>query len=167
MVAVIKEAFPSMRPMRMQDLEQVAHIEGTAYEFPWTLGIFRDCLRAGYACWVLTRTGDEVLGYGVLSVAVGEAHVLNVCIDPKQQGEGHGRRLMKRLIDLARWHGAQRIFLEVRPSNKNAIALYDTLGFNEIGRRPNYYPARRGREDAIVLALELLEPEPAANSDES
>ena len=167
MVAVIKEAFPSMRPMRMQDLEQVAKIEGNAYEFPWTLGIFRDCLRAGYACWVMARTGDEVIGYGVLSVAVGEAHVLNVCIDPKQQGAGHGRRLMKRIIDLARWHGAQRIVLEVRPSNLHAIALYDSLGFNEIGRRPNYYPARRGREDAIVLALELLDPEPAANSDDA
>ena len=167
MVAVIKEAFPCMRPMRMQDLEQVARIEGLAYEFPWTLGIFRDCLRAGYACWVMTRTGEEVIGYGVLSVAVGEAHVLNVCIDPRQQGGGHGRRLMKRLIDLARWHGAQRIFLEVRPSNLHAIALYDSLGFNEIGRRPNYYPAKRGREDAIVLALELLDPEPAANSEEA
>jgi len=92
----------------------------------------------------------------VLSVAAGEAHLLNVCVAPRLQGEGHGRRLMKRLIDLARWHQAQRIFLEVRPSNPRAIRLYHDLGFNEIGRRPNYYPARQGREDALVLALELL-----------
>ena len=156
MVAVRQESFPSLRPMREEDLTQVAKIEAAGYEFPWTLGIFRDCLRAGYGCWVLARPGDEIVGYGILSVAAGEAHVLNVCVDPSEQGGGHGRRLMKRLIDLARWHEAHRIFLEVRPSNTRAIALYHDLGFNEIGRRPNYYPAKKGREDALVLALELL-----------
>lgn len=155
-VAVRKESFPALRPMREDDLEHVARIEAAGYEFPWTLGIFRDCLRAGYGCWVLSRTGDEIVGYGILSVAAGEAHVLNVCVDPAEQGAGHGRRLMKRLVDLARWHEAHRIFLEVRPSNERAIALYHDLGFNEIGRRPNYYPAKKGREDALVLAMELL-----------
>ena len=155
MVAVVREPAPTLRPMRPEDVAEVSRIEASAYEFPWTEGIFRDCLRAGYGCWVLSRDA-ELLGYGVLSVAAGEAHVLNVCIAPRVQGEGHGRRLMKRLIDLARWHQAQRIFLEVRPSNPRAIRLYDDLGFNEIGRRPNYYPARHGREDALVMALELL-----------
>jgi ribosomal-protein-alanine N-acetyltransferase len=155
MVAVVREPAPALRPMRPEDVPEVARIEASAYEFPWTEGIFRDCLRAGYGCWVLARDAD-ILGYGVLSVAAGEAHVLNVCIAPRVQGEGHGRRLMKRLVDLARWHQAERIFLEVRPSNPRAIRLYDDLGFNEIGRRPNYYPARHGREDALVMALELL-----------
>jgi ribosomal-protein-alanine N-acetyltransferase len=155
MVAVVKELYPAMRPLREEDLDEVARIEAACYEFPWTLGIFRDCLRAGYGCWVLAHAA-EVVGYGVLSVAAGEAHVLNVCVAPEEQGKGHGRRLMKRLIDLARWHRAERIFLEVRPSNRAAMALYDDLGFNEIGRRPNYYPARQGREDAIVMAMELL-----------
>jgi ribosomal-protein-alanine N-acetyltransferase len=155
MVAVVREPAPSLRPMRPEDVPEVARIEASAYEFPWTEGIFRDCLRAGYGCWVLARD-TELLGYGVLSVAAGEAHVLNICIAPRVQGEGHGRRLMRRLVDLARWHQAQRIFLEVRPSNPRAIRLYDDLGFNEIGRRPNYYPARNGREDALVMALELL-----------
>jgi ribosomal-protein-alanine N-acetyltransferase len=155
MVAVVRPASPTLRPMRAEDVVEVARIEAAAYEFPWTEGIFRDCLRAGYGCWVLARDA-ELLGYGVLSVAAGEAHVLNVCIAPHQQGEGHGRRLMRRLIDLARWHQAMRIFLEVRPSNPRAIGLYHDLGFNEIGRRPNYYPARGGREDALVMALELL-----------
>jgi ribosomal-protein-alanine N-acetyltransferase len=160
MVAVVREPSPSLRPMRVEDVETIAGIEASAYEFPWTVGIFRDCIRAGYGCWVLAQDND-VLGYGVLSVAAGEAHVLNVCIAPRMQGAGHGRRLMKRLIDLARWHQAQRIFLEVRPSNPRAIRLYDDLGFNEIGRRPNYYPARNGREDALVMALELFhEPSP-------
>lgn len=155
MVAVVREPLPALRPMRADDVDAIARIEASAYEFPWTAGIFRDCLRAGYGCWVLAQD-DEILGYGVLSVAAGEAHVLNVCIAPRAQGAGHGRHLMKRLVDLARWHRAQRIFLEVRPSNPRAIRLYDDLGFNEIGRRPNYYPARNGREDALVMALELL-----------
>jgi ribosomal-protein-alanine N-acetyltransferase len=157
-VAVVKDPYPALRPMREEDLDEVSRIEGAAYEFPWTLGIFRDCLRAGYGCWVLARA-HEIIGYGVLSVAAGEAHVLNVCVDVNEQGQGHGRRLMKRLIDLARWHQAHRVFLEVRPSNPRAIALYHDLGFNEIGRRPNYYPARQGREDAVVMAMELIGPE--------
>jgi ribosomal-protein-alanine N-acetyltransferase len=155
MVAIARDVYPALRPMREDDLEAVARIESSAYEFPWTPGIFRDCLRAGYGCWVLAHAA-EVVGYGVLSVAAGEAHVLNVCVAPAQQGAGHGRRLMKRLIDLARWHQCERIYLEVRPSNKRAIGLYHDLGFNEIGRRPNYYPARAGREDAIVMAMELI-----------
>lgn len=159
MVAVVRHLMPTLRPMRAEDVDEVARIESEAYEFPWSGGIFRDCLRAGYGCWVLAQD-DLVVGYGVLSVAAGEAHVLNVCIAPDAQGHGHGRRLMRRLIDLARWHQAQRIFLEVRPSNPRAIALYHDLGFNEIGRRPNYYPARTGREDALVMALELLHDSP-------
>lgn len=155
MAAVVKELYPALRPMKPDDLDDVARIEAAAYEFPWTQGIFRDCLRASYGCWVLAHHMD-VVGYGVISVAAGEAHILNVCIAPEEQRKGHGRRLMLRLIDLARWHKAQRIFLEVRPSNPRAIGLYDDLGFNEIGRRPTYYPARQGREDAIVMAMELL-----------
>jgi ribosomal-protein-alanine N-acetyltransferase len=155
MNAQAREPLPTLRAMREGDLERVAAIEHQAYAFPWTYGIFRDCLRAGYGCWVMEQL-DEVIGYAILSVAAGEAHVLNICILPMAQGAGHGRRLMRRVIDLARWHRAERIFLEVRPSNARAIALYHDLGFNEIGRRPNYYPAHAGREDALVMAMELL-----------
>jgi ribosomal-protein-alanine N-acetyltransferase len=95
----------------------------------------------------------------VLSCAAAEAHVLNLCVAPEHQGHGHGRHLLRRLVDIARWHMSDRVFLEVRPSNPGAIALYHSEGFNEIGRRPNYYPAPRGREDAIVMARELLPPE--------
>jgi ribosomal-protein-alanine N-acetyltransferase len=147
---------PQMRAMNEVDLAEVIQIELRAYEFPWTLGIFKDCLRAGYGCFVLA-THAEILGYFVLSVAAREGHVLNICIDPAEQGHGHGRRLMKRLLDLARWYRCERVFLEVRPSNPRAIALYHDLGFNEIGRRPRYYPAKNGREDAIVMAIELIE----------
>lgn len=144
-----------MRPMTGRDVAQVMAIETSAYPFPWTAGIFADCIRAGYACWLL-EDGEVLVGYGVLSVAAGEAHLLNLCIAPSSQGHGLGAHLLGKMVELARWHRAQRIFLEVRPSNRAAVALYDRAGFNEIGRRPNYYPADRGREDALVLALELL-----------
>jgi ribosomal-protein-alanine N-acetyltransferase len=147
-----------MRSMRQDDLDAVAAIEVRAYAFPWTPGIFRDCLRVGHECWVLDcRAG--IIGYGVLSCAAAEAHVLNICVAPEHQGHGHGRHILRRLVDIARWHMSDRIFLEVRPSNPGAIALYDSEGFNEIGLRPNYYPAPKGREDAIVMARELLLPD--------
>lgn len=158
MAANLQDPISSFRAMRTQDLEAVSRIELTAYPHPWTFGIFRDCLAAGYECWVLERSG-ELIGYGVLSVAGGEAHILNVCVAPTEQGRGLGRRVLSRLLDLARWHRAERVFLEVRPSNTVAVALYDSIGFNEIGRRPNYYPGKRGREDALVMAMELLAPE--------
>lgn len=145
----------TLRPMREDDLDAVMEIERRAYPFPWTRGIFRDCLHAGYPAWVLDEAG-ALAGYGLLSIAAGEAHILNVCTAPAAQGRGHGRRLVRTLLQQARGRGAQRVFLEVRPSNKAAIALYHAQGFNEIGRRPRYYPAANGREDAIVMALELL-----------
>ena len=150
-----REPRAALRPMREGDLDEVMRIEQRAYPFPWTVGIFRDCLRAAYPARVL-HAGEDILGYGVLSVAADEAHILNVCIDPGEQGHGHGRRLLRALVSIARGHSAQRVFLEVRPSNPHAIALYHDEGFNEIGRRPRYYPAHAGREDAIVMAMELL-----------
>jgi ribosomal-protein-alanine N-acetyltransferase len=154
-VAILKAKPPEFRRMQPDDLDRVAAIEAAAYEFPWSRAIFQDCLRAGYDCCVLV---DEaaVIGYGILSSGAGEAHILNVCVLPAEHGKGYGRRIVKRLVELARWHRCERVFLEVRPSNPRAIALYDSMGFNEFGRRPNYYPARKGREDAIVMAMELL-----------
>jgi ribosomal-protein-alanine N-acetyltransferase len=93
----------------------------------------------------------------MLSLAADEAHVLNVCVDPLVQSRGHGRRLLRELVRVARQRGAVRVFLEVRPSNAPAIALYHSEGFNEIGRRPRYYPADNGREDALVMAMELVD----------
>ena len=148
---------PLLRRMREADIDAVMEIELRAYPFPWTPGNFRDCLRAGYAMWVLE---DEVglVGYAAASVQAGEAHLLNLCIDPKLQSRGQGRRLLRAMRQVAKGHGAERMFLEVRPSNKHAIALYHDEGFNEIGRRPRYYPDHDGRrEDAIVMAMELFD----------
>ncbi len=145
----------TLRAMRESDIGTVMSIETRAYPFPWTDGIFRDCIQAGHPSWLLMQ-GDAIIGYGVISVAAREAHILNICIDPDAQSHGHGRRLLRALVRAARAHNAERIFLEVRPSNPRAIALYFDEGFNEIGRRPRYYPAHAGREDAIVMAMELL-----------
>jgi [ribosomal protein S18]-alanine N-acetyltransferase len=148
-------ASTTLRAMREDDIAAVMSIETRAYPFPWTDGIFRDCLNACHPSWLLMDNG-VVIGYGIISIAVGEAHILNLCIDPEVQGQGHGRRLLRALVRMIRAQNAERIFLEVRPSNPRAIALYFDEGFNEIGRRPRYYPAHQGREDAIVMAMELL-----------
>ncbi len=156
MNAVAAMPAPLLRPMHEGDLDAVMEIELRAYPFPWTRGIFQDCLRAGYPGRVLAAE-DGLLGYGLLSIAADEAHVLNVCVDPLRQSRGLGRRLLRELVRAARQHGAVRVFLEVRPSNTAAIALYHSEGFNEIGRRPRYYPAATGREDALVMAMELVD----------
>ncbi|MGJ0490661.1 ribosomal protein S18-alanine N-acetyltransferase [Methylobacter sp.] len=143
-----------IRRMAVSDLPSVAAIEKKGYQFPWGEDIFRDCLKARYECWVCEER-DKVLGYCIASIAVGEAHVLNLCVDPAEQGQGIGRKLLENLIESARGR-AETVFLEVRPSNTVAIALYENMGFNEIGIRKGYYPAENGREDALMLALELF-----------
>jgi len=148
-----------LRSMQLEDIPRIADIDSRAYEFPWTPGIFTDCLRAGYTSMVL-EDDEGIVGYAIFTASAHEAHLLNVCVVPDRQGEGCGRRLVKRVLDLARWQRCERVFLEVRPTNTHAIALYHDLGFNEIAARPKYYPARDGaREDATVMALELLPPE--------
>lgn len=154
MSAVLSVSPPFLRSMRIADLSVVTEIERSAYEFPWTFGIFRDCVHHGYACTVL-EADDIILGYGVMSVAVQECHLLNICVRPAEQRRGHGERIVSALLDMARERSAHVAFLEVRPSNEAAHRLYSRLGFNEIGVRPRYYPARGEREDAIVLAREL------------
>ena len=141
----------SIRAMRPADLQAVADVEVASYRFPWTLGIFRDCLLAGYQSLVLDASGN-ISGYCIMSMAAAEAHVLNLCIHPSCQRLGFGRRLLVESLDRARQIGVETIFLEVRPSNQAAIALYRSLGFRLIGRRPSYYQAETGREDAVVFA---------------
>ena len=155
MSAVAADPTQRLRPMREDDLDVVMDVECRGYQFPWTRGIFNDCLHAGYLARVLEQDG-VIVGYGMVSIAMDEAHVLNLCVDPRRQSRGLGRWLLRDLLQLARQRGMARVFLEVRPSNKAAIALYHSEGFNEIGRRPRYYPARNGREDALVMAMELL-----------
>jgi ribosomal-protein-alanine N-acetyltransferase len=154
MSAILNEPALSFRPMQEADLTDVIEIERRSYPYPWTRMIFSDCLRAGYSCWVCERQGI-IEGYGVLSVAAGESHLLNLCVRPETQLQGIGRKLLEYFISVARRHGAEVIFLEVRPSNKAALELYGKSGFNELGVRKDYYPAATGREDALILARVL------------
>lgn len=154
MSAILKEPALDFRPMQEEDLADVVEIERRSYPHPWTEMIFNDCLQAGYSCWVCGRRG-VIEGYGVLSVAAGESHLLNLCIRPESQRQGLGKKLLMHMISIARRHNAEVIFLEVRPSNKVACELYRKEKFNELGTRRDYYPAGDGREDALILARTL------------
>jgi len=145
----------TFREMSVADLDDVLRIESRAYAFPWTRGIFSDCINAGHECCVACVDG-QIVGHAVVSTAAGEAHLLNVCIMRERQGGGLGREFVHHLIHRAGVRGAEVMFLEVRPSNRAALALYDSLGFVQIGTRKDYYPGEQGREDALVLALQPL-----------
>lgn len=153
MSAVLKEP-PRLEAMRPADLNEVMAIESALYSHPWTRGNFVDSLRAGYDCrtW---RLEGELIGYFILTAGAGEAHLLNLSIAARHQRSGHGRSLLREASGLARRRGAGSLFLEVRPSNLAAQALYTRFGFRRVGVRKGYYPAYSGREDALVLALKL------------
>ena len=148
-----------IRPMMEIDLPEVAVIEQHSYAFPWSENIFRDCLRVGYTCRALDLAG-QIIGYGVMSLGAGEAHILNVCVRNEFRNLGFGRRLLEHLLERAAASGVAEAFLEVRPSNLAAIRLYQHLGFEQIGIRRGYYQAPDGREDAIVLKLALRQNGP-------
>ncbi|MEQ1637237.1 MAG: ribosomal protein S18-alanine N-acetyltransferase [Methylococcales bacterium] len=153
--SVSRQDLMRLRKMRPSDLPAVLAIENANYQFPWNEAIFQDCLRVNYSCWVCVES-DKILGFSIVSIAVGEAHILNINVHPDEQKQGVGRKMLVNMIDVARSKNAETIFLEVRPTNLGAIALYDSMGFNEIGVRKGYYPAENGREDALMLALELV-----------
>lgn len=144
----------ALRPMQEPDIPAVATLEAAAYQFPWSEGIFRDCLRVGYTCRVV-EVAATVVGYGIMSMGAGEAHILNLCIRADLRNRGIGRRVLAYLLERARAAGMLEAFLEVRPSNVAAIRLYQAAGFEQVGVRRGYYQAVGGREDAAVLRLEL------------
>jgi ribosomal-protein-alanine N-acetyltransferase len=140
--------------MRASDLPEVARLEKSLYDFPWSLGNFRDSLAAGYDCWTVVQ-GEAVVGYAVLMIALEEAHLLNFAIASAWQNQGVGRGFLGHLVEIARGAGCQIVYLEVRPSNVAARHLYKSIGFQQIAIRPEYYPAHHGREDALFLGLAL------------
>jgi ribosomal-protein-alanine N-acetyltransferase len=144
----------SFRAMTPGDLPSVAAVERAAYAFPWSEGIFRDCLRVGYLCRVAVLEG-EIVAYGIVAMGAGEAHLLNLCVRADLRSRGVGRQMLMLLLERARQAGMETVFLEVRPSNPRAIALYESAGFRQVGLRPGYYQAEGGRENALVLKLEL------------
>jgi ribosomal-protein-alanine N-acetyltransferase len=138
------------------DLPAVAAVERASYPFPWSEGIFRDCLRVGYLCRV-ADLDREIVAYGVLAMGAGEAHILNLCVSEDLRGRGVGRQMLMLLLERARQAGMEAVFLEVRPSNPRAIALYQSVGFVQVGLRKGYYQAEGGREDALVFRLDLTD----------
>jgi len=156
MSAVLDDPVFEFRPMVEDDLDRILEIERRAYVFPWSNKIFQDCLSVGYCSWVLECSGN-IIAYGVMSIIVDECHILNLCVSPDEQNNGIGQMLLEDLLEVARSHGAEIAFLEVRPSNTKALNLYINAGFNEVGTRKDYYPAESGREDALILARSLGE----------
>jgi len=153
MSAVFEEEV-GIRPMQELDVRAVHAIETEVHAYPWTLGIFQDCLRVGYCCWV-DEVATSVTSYGIMSIAAGESHVLNIGVASAMQRRGLGSRMLSHMLELAARHQAGTTFLEVRPSNVAALALYRQFGFIEVGLRRGYYPGNKGREDAVILALQL------------
>lgn len=156
-----------IRSMTEYDLLPVLAIENAAYDYPWTPGIMSDCLKVGYHCFVY-EVDCEIRGYIIFSTVLDEVHLLNLCIAPHYQHKGYGRAflnwLMNHLRDLGdkkgdkkgdNKSGSKTLYLEVRASNHAAINLYESMGFNELGIRPDYYPAKNGKEDAQLFACEL------------
>lgn len=160
MSAILKDATVDFekqfkfRPMHMTDLDEVMRIEPQIYSHPWTRGNFVDSLHSGYSAWVL-QNKDEIVGYSLLMMIMDEAHLLNLSVARAYQKQGLGRYLLEYMMQIARNHHALNMFLEVRTSNISAIALYENVGFNEMAIRRNYYPAKSGREDAILMGMAL------------
>ena len=143
-----------LRPMQADDLDAIMQIEPTIYSHPWTRGNFSDSLNSGYSAWVLEEN-EIIIGYALLMLVMDEAHLLNLSIAKVQQKRGLGRCLLEHMLKIAKNHQAVNMFLEVRPSNISAIALYVNMGFSEMAVRRAYYPAKDGREDALLMGLAL------------
>jgi ribosomal-protein-alanine N-acetyltransferase len=142
------------RAMRYSDIDLVVKNEVAAYEYPWSKRNFIDCLQSGYQCWVFA-TKEEIMAHGVLSVSIGESHLLTLCVHPDHQRNGYGRRILTLLMERAYGLESAECFLEVRTKNEKAISLYKSFGFSVIGKRKNYYPGKLGREDAYIMSLTL------------
>ena len=145
----------NIREMNLEDLSDVFFIEKKAYPFPWSKSLFEQAITSTKYCCVV-ELNNSIIGYAIISFVVGEAELLNICIDPDQQGKGYANTLLSHITEYAAEADNHEMYLEVRVSNSSAIHLYEKMGFNEIGRRKNYYPGKDGREDAILMALPLF-----------
>lgn len=147
-----------MRQMTLADIDAVFAIEQAVQAYPWTRGNFGDSLAGGYTCFVDEADG-EMRGYVILMPAVDEAELLSIGVAAAHQRKGLGRKLLREMLEFACAKKMQRIFLEVRPSNTAAVALYRSAGFVEVGVRRGYYQNLNGSEDALVMACELASGE--------
>ncbi len=141
-----------LQPMTYEDIQEVMVIETNVQSQPWSSGIFKDCIRVGYSCWVCKENNDQLVGYLIQSIAAEEMHILNVCIHPHWQRRNLGTLLVQHAETIALKEKVRSSFLEVRQSNLPAIRLYQKEGYKKIGIRKDYYPITNGREDAIVMS---------------
>ncbi|HYA65710.1 MAG TPA: ribosomal protein S18-alanine N-acetyltransferase [Burkholderiaceae bacterium] len=156
MSAMIQPAPERFVPLAPGRIPKIMRLEQSIYPFPWTTGNFEDALRSGYSAWTLVSgTDDSIIAYAVAMLAVEEAHLLNLAVDPQLQRRGYGWKMLDWMARTMREYGARSLLLEVRPSNTEALRLYRQYGFEPIGIRRGYYPAHRGREDAIVMRIAL------------
>ena len=153
MSAVLKTQY-QFRPMSTDDLESIMAIEPQIYPYPWTRGNFSDSLSSGYSAWVM-MLNEQIIGYSLMMLVLDEAHLLNLSVAKSYQKQGLGRTLLEHMVSIAKSNQMANMFLEVRPSNISAIALYENMGFNEMAVRRGYYPAANGREDAVLMGLAL------------
>jgi [ribosomal protein S18]-alanine N-acetyltransferase len=143
-----------LRLLNEIDYPQLLIIEKLTQLAPWTLETFERCMSMGYKGWVIEQD-QQVAGFIILAMQVGEAHIMNLCVHPNFQRRGFGRQLIEHVLQKAREKHAHIVFLEVRRSNHPAIMLYEQMGFMQISERKGYYATAKGREDALVFAKDL------------
>lgn len=139
--------------MTPADLEWVVELEQSLQSHPWKPSHFENCLAIGNLALVVEYE-KKAVAFAIVSIGGGEAELLNIGVAQDYQGQGLATSFLGEILTQLK-DQAQAVFLEVRESNHKAIALYEKLGFNQTGVRPNYYPAKQGREDAYIYALEL------------
>ncbi|MBN6068261.1 ribosomal protein S18-alanine N-acetyltransferase [Aggregatibacter actinomycetemcomitans] len=142
-------------PIEPSDFDRLYLIEQAAHAVPWSLGTLKNNQGERY---LNLKIGEEsrIDGFAICQTVLDEATLFNIAVDPQQQGRGLGRLLLTELMTQLKQKGILTLWLEVRESNKKALALYDSLGFNQVDLRKNYYPTTDGkRENAVVMAAYL------------
>ncbi len=135
--------------MRAEHVSQIAELEKLCFSDPWSEGSIAYELTNPISHWVVAQDGEQVVGYIGAQIVFPEADVMNVVVHPDRRREGLGQVLLETLLTYLRSIDCTSLSLEVRVSNEIAIALYEKMGFVQVGRRPNYY--RSPKEDALIL----------------
>ena len=139
-------------PMEQQHVAQVAQLEKRCFSDPWSEKSVAEELRNSLSLWLVCVEDDQVLGYVGSQTVLGETDMMNIAVSAAHRRQGIGEALIVSLVEQLKKRQSHCLSLEVRESNAAAIALYEKMGFHQVGRRPNYY--RNPREDALILRKE-------------
>ena len=162
MSALLRDLTPmAIQAMAVADLDEVLAIEQQAYSHPWTRGNFIDSLSSGYLSHVWRDDQGQLQGYFLAMQVLDEMHLLNITVHPRLQRQRLGWRMLELLAQLARERGCRQLWLEVRESNAPARRLYEAFGLRQLGLRRDYYPAHGGRENALLMGLDLPQESPS------